>query len=308
MLPTESEAEAQLRRLRIGEPDLEPLVGALRSIRARGDWAASFEHATEVVRRAIGEVESSAPLPRPVESLRGVDRGRFWTLVFAATSDAVHRWHHSRGIPDDVSWATLADLSRHVAQYRRRHDGETGLDTEWWLTLHWRGALYELGRLQFNLYALKTGPGGPLFWYADAELASLPAEFQVGAPALGVHVPVGAQLDAAECDASFRRAASFFPTYFPTETPRLATCTSWLLDAHLADYLPADSNIVRFQQRFTIVPGALEPYTEIFNWVFDRIPESLDELQPRSRLEHAVVDHVRAGHSWQLRTGWLRLG
>src|SRR5262249_35978537 len=136
LLPTESEAEAQLRRLRIGEPDLEPLLGALRGIRARGDWAASFEHAAEVVRREIGDVESSAALPRPVESLRGADLGRFWTLVFAATSDDVHRWHHSRGIPDDVSWATLADLSRHVAQFRRRHHGETGLNTEWWLTLH----------------------------------------------------------------------------------------------------------------------------------------------------------------------------
>src|SRR5262249_44275234 len=153
--------------------------------------------------------------------------------------------------PDDVSWATLADLSRHVAQFRRRHHGETGLNTEWWLTLHWRGALYELGRLQFNLYPLKTGPGGPLFWYSDTELAALAAEVQVGAPALGVHIPVGAQLDVAECDASFRRAATFFPEYFPTETPRLATCTSWLLDAHLADYLPSDSNIVRFQRRFT---------------------------------------------------------
>ena len=35
----------------------------------------------------------------------------------------------------------------------------------------------------------------------------------------------------------------------------VGTCTSWLLDPQLAEYLPAGSNLVRFQRRFELVPG-----------------------------------------------------
>ncbi len=298
-------SEAQLRRLRIADIDLAPLLEAVSALRARADWRSAFAAAADEITAQVGQIDSTAPLSPPTAEI-GELRGRFWTLVFAATADAVHAWHAQRGIADDVSWATLADLGRHVAQHRRR-TGQTGLSTEWWLTLHWRGALYELGRLQFNMYPLKTGPGGPLFWYSNAELAEMPAEFQVGAPVLGVHIPAGSQLDPAECDAAFAHAADFFPRHFPRLASRIATCTSWMLDEQLADYLPADSNIIRFQRRFTMLPGALEPYNEIFNWVFDRIPASMNELDPRTRLEHAVVEHVHAGKQWHLRTGWVAL-
>jgi GNAT-like C-terminal domain/N-acyltransferase N-terminal domain len=300
--------EALLRRLHIADVDIAPLLETLAAVRARAEWSAAFASAVEEVGSQIGLVDLTAPLTALPDDIGAPQRGRVWTLVFAATADAVHAWHRTIGIPNEVSWATLGDLGRHVAQHRRRNGGVTGLSTEWWLTLHWRGALYELGRLQFNMYPLKTGPGGPLFWYSAEELAAMPAEMQVGAPVLGVHIPTGLQLDPAGCDASFHAAAELFPGCFPDRASRIATCTSWMLDEQLAEYLPAESNIVRFQRRFNMVPGALEPYNEIFNWVFDRIPESVDELAPRTTLEHAVVDHVRSGRRWHLRTGWLRLG
>jgi hypothetical protein len=203
--------------------------------------------------------------------------------VFLATIEDIRALHYRLGIPDDISWDTLGDLGIHVARYRRRN-GCTGLDTQWWLALHWRGALFKLGRLQFEVTTTESG-----------------------ARALGIHIPAGGRLDPAECDASFDAASTFFPRYLPEVATRLATCTSWLLDDQLADYLPADSNIIRFQRRFTLVPGGPDEYDEIFRWVFDRPPASLDELSPRTRLERALIQHVRAGKRWRLRTGWLQL-
>jgi hypothetical protein len=301
-LPT----EAQLRRLHIADIDVAPLLETANELRSRPDWLDAFDAAVAEVRSQIGHVDLTTVLTALPASL-GDRSGCVWALVFAATADDVNAWHRAIGVPDEVSWATLADLGRHVAQHRRRNGGVTGLSTEWWLPLHWRGALYELGRLQFNMYPLKTGPGGPLFWYDADELSGMPAEMQVGAPVLGVHIPREGPLKEAECDASFRAAAEFFPRYFPERSSPIATCTSWMLDEQLAEYLPEDTNIVRFQRRFTMVPGALEPYDEIFNWVFDRVPKTLDELTPHTRLEQAVVEHVRRGGKWHLRTGWLRL-
>jgi len=167
--------------------------------------------------------------------------------------------------------------------------------------------LYALGRLQFNPFALRTGPAGPLFWYEGAALEAMSAAFQTGAPVLGVHVPAGSPLDPAACDASFQAAASFFPRFFPEQASRIAVCTSWLLDEQLADYLPAESNIVRFQRRFELVPGARDSNDSVFLWVFDRVPSSVDELQPHTELERVIVQHVRDGHHWRMRTGWLEI-
>lgn len=75
----------------------------------------------------------------------------------------------------------------------------------------------------------------------------------------------------------------------------------------LAEYLPADSNIVRFQRRFR--PAYRPDYDDevILGFVFGRIPASLDDLPRRTTLQRAIVDHLRAGRRWDGGVGWLRL-
>jgi hypothetical protein len=304
-LPGGDEAVELLRRLGVVEPDLAAIVGSLPSPERQPELWWLLERAHELLRRDIGRPEAATWLPSLPSDLGA--RGRcFWVYVFLATAGAVHAWHSERGIAADVSWSTLADLGRHVSRYRRRN-AVTGLDSQFWIGLHFRGGLYELGRLQFNPYRLRTGMAGPLFWYEGEAAAALGAGFQPGDPALGVHVPAGSPLDPAACDESFRTARTFFRRHFPDHACRVATCTSWLLDEQLADHLPSTSNIVRFQRRFELVPGARQDDAEPFRFVFDRAPESLDELSPETELERALVRHVRAGGHWHLRTGWLEL-
>jgi hypothetical protein len=119
-----------------------------------------------------------------------------------------------------------------------------------------------------------------------------------------VHIPEAGPLTPAACDASLRTARPFFEAHFPEHPFRVATCTSWLLDDQLADHLPATSNIVRFQRRFELVPGALDS-DDAFDFVFRRPESAIDELAPRTTLERAIVGHVRGGRRWRLRTGWL---
>jgi hypothetical protein len=149
---------------------------------------------------------------------------------------------------------------------------------------------------------------GPLFWYEGEAAAARGPGFQVGDPVLGLHVPSGSPLSPAECAASLNQAGPFFERHFPDHASPLVTCTSWLLDEQLADYLPPDSNIVQFQRRFELVPGARDHDDEVFRWVFDRLPTaSLDDLSPQTELEHILIRHVRAGGHWRMRTGWLLL-
>jgi hypothetical protein len=102
-------------------------------------------------------------------------------------------------------------------------------------------------------------------------------------------------------------ARGFFAACFPEHQARLGTCTSWLLDEQLADYLRPTSNIVRFQHRFNVARGAAEDSRSTLRFVFDRVPESVEDLPQRTTLEKAIVEHIRKGGTWRTRTGWVEL-
>ena len=190
--------------------------------------------------------------------------------------------------------------------HRRRH-GTTGLDLQWWLVLHFTGAIYELGRLQFHMHHLFRGPAGPPFWPDADEVERLGAGFRAGDAALGIHIPENGHLTPTSCDDSFARAREFFASCFPEHRARLGTCTSWLLDEQLADYLRPTSNIVRFQRRFHLAPGAADDSRGTLRFVFDRVPKSVDDLPQRTTLQRAIVQHIRDGRTWRTRTGWVEL-
>ena len=199
-------------------------------------------------------------------------------------------FHAAREIPDDVSWATLGDLGQNLFENHLIHK-RTGLDVPWWLTLHFRGAIYQLGRLQFERRTLRGAIPG-----TTAEDT-----------ALGVHIPETGPMTPDACDASIAWAHEFFPRHFPEDSPAVATCASWLLDPQLADYLPADSNIVRFQRRFTLRPDkTVADNSGICRFVFHNPAPDLDTVPQRTTLERAIVSHIKNGGSWQVANGWFR--
>jgi GNAT-like C-terminal domain/N-acyltransferase N-terminal domain len=304
-LPSRGEAEAVLRDVGLDEPDLGVILGELPLPGAQPELWWLFERCYHAVRRDIGQpgaLRSWPTLPAPL----GLAGRCFWVWVYLAAVPDLRRWHRDRGIDADVSSDTIADLGRHIRLYRRR-TGNVGFDEQFWLGLHFRGDLFELGRLQFNPYLLATGPAGPLFWYDPAAIATLGDGFRPGDPVLGVHIPESGPLTPSACDASFEAARELFARLFPAQTYRAATCTSWLMDDQLLDYLDPATNIVQFQRRFDLVPGALDADPSPVRFVFHKELSQLDQIVPRTRLEHAIVDHIAAGRHWRMRTGCLRL-
>ncbi|MEV4321145.1 hypothetical protein AB0J37_02835 [Microbispora rosea] len=107
--------------------------------------------------------------------------------------------------------------------------------------------------------------------------------------------------------ASLDEARTFFPRHFPDERYTAFSCGSWLLDPQLRDYLPEDSNIVRFQRRFELEPyeepEGLDADVEVRRFVFPTLTTPLDRLPRRTVLQRAVVDHLKAGRHWYWRRG-----
>ena len=133
-----------------------------------------------------------------------------------------------------------------------------------------------------------------------AELGRLQFEDD-GAGVLSVHIPETGPLTPAFCDASFARARQIFPAH------HTAACTSWLLDPQLADVLPADSNIVGFQRRFEPAGDGEDGNADVLRFVFHTFDPDLDKLAPRTTLERALVEHMRAGGRWRSPRGLTSL-
>jgi hypothetical protein len=148
-----------------------------------------------------------------------------------------------------------------------------------WLTLHARGGLYELGRLQY----------------------------QRGGATIGLHIPESGPMTPQAVAASLDEARVFFPRHFPDERYTAFSCASWLLDPQLLEYLPEDSNIARFQRRFELEPyeepEGLDADVEVLRFVFRTLTTPLDQLPRRTMLQRAIVDHLKAGRHWRWRRG-----
>ena len=150
-------------RQRLADPDLPARLGGWA---CRRDDAVALERAATAVRDRPADVEIIATLAdRLVSQLgdftpdghpavwSGVPVGRDGVLPMLAllvTAPDVADWHARRGVPADTSANTLAELGQQVWIHRLTF-GTFGLHTQDWLTIAWSGALYWLGRLQFNL-------------------------------------------------------------------------------------------------------------------------------------------------------------
>ncbi len=115
-----------------------------------------------------------------------------------------------------------------------------------------------------------------------------------GVAVLHLHIPAGAPLDMEECRRSLMAALDFFPRYYPQTAFAAFACDSWLLDAQLADLLPATANLVRFQRQFYLLP-MLSDGRDALGRVFDEPPADLTRAPRDTALRRAVLDHLLGG-------------
>lgn len=297
-LPAAGELPPVLLKLAVPHQDIDELIAALATIRGSAEAWWLFERCVHALDREIGQLESSAAMPQLPDAMGSLQR-YFYVLVFVALLPRVQAFHRARAIPDEVSWLILADLGRNMSIHRSKY-GSGGLEVPWWIRLHFRGVIYQLGRLQFERATLGKRTGRAI------QAAGLP--YGPGDPVLSVHIPeYFGPLSPEACDNSFASAGRFFARYFPEQPYAIAVCHSWLLDEQLAEYLPASGNIVSFGRRFRSAYRPDDDDTDILEFVF-RLPNaSLDELPQRTSLERAVVEHIRSGRHWHGGAGWLLL-
>lgn len=298
VLPEAAVLPSILRELAVPEEDIGTLVAGMPSPACTPEAWWVLSRAASSLIRYMGMLERPPMFPALPAAIVE-EQPFFFVYVFLATLPHVQAYHTSRNVPASISRATLADLGRSLRAYRRAH-GVGGFDLAFWLTFHFRGMIYQLGRLQFERGTLGRRTG--------RAIAETGLPYNTGYPALAIHVPGDmGPLTPDDCDASIAQAVSFFARHFPEERYELAVCNSWLLDAQLADYLPAGSNIIKFQRRFTPAYRPPPDREWILRFIFGWSDVDLDAAPRRTTLERAVVDHLTAGRDWYGGAGWMKL-
>ncbi|GAA3138967.1 acyltransferase domain-containing protein [Streptomyces rameus] len=296
MLPDADDLPELLLDLAVPHEDINALVAQRRRVTGDPDTLGLLADCVEEVFREPGDTGRTPGLDTLLASAPAELADLFPVYVFLAALPRTRAHHQARGIPAEISRRTLADLGRNIAVHRRRH-GRTGVQARRWLVRHFRGELYQLGRLQFERARI-----GPHTAPAAAGLDAAP-----GTPCLNLHIPdFHGPLTPSACDRSLAMAREFFARHFPEERPTVVLCHSWLLDPQLRRCLPADSNIVRFQARFRIAREIGEPAdTEPVQFVFGDPELPVADLPRRTSVERAVGDHLRAGGHWYVGHGWF---
>lgn len=223
-----------------------------------------------------------------------------WSLL--AVVPEVLQLHRRRGIPESVSRDTLLDLggvmSSHLEVTGQRG---VGLFPLWGPPQSFCGLDYTIGRHSFTRAEIAFGDG-------------------VAGYSLLVHIPPYGPLREQDSRQSIDRAIRFFADHFSDQPIAALVCKSWILDPQLADYLEADSNLVRFQQRFQLLPRVpldddsegdremmrlgLQLTTPHEGALTDN---DLDRVPQTTTLQRAFVRHIWSGRHWHIRTGiiWL---
>ena len=274
--------------------DRTDALAAAAAVLERPAEVAAIQTMAERLVPAIGLIgdpwDGSLPWPWRAEGTDSAyGAGVLELLTLVATADEVRAYHASRGIGGDDSWRALSDLGQQVFVHRLTY-GAFGLHTHDWLRVAWSGALYWLGRLQFNLQRDPLDPG--------AEAA--------GTWVLSTHIPRSGPMTPAEVDASFAAARAFFAEHFADFDVTAFHCHSWLLDPQLAEVLPATSNMALFQRRWTLAGEPANGDEDAVFFTFARRPPvDLAALPRDTTLQRAILDRLADGGHWQVRNGLI---
>ena len=279
---TDPALPSRIRSLGFRDHDVVDVLAAAATVTARKDDLDAIAFMAEQLVSRIGNLQSidGSIWSGPQAHSEAVGTGVLPMLTLLLTAPEVAVFHATRGIRPEVSTATLADLGQQVWVHRLTYH-EFGLHTQGWLLSAWCGALYWLGRLQFELCLENTiADGGRREWV------------------LSTHIPRTGPLKPTLVDESFAEATNFFAQYFPDYPTRDFFCASWMLDPQIAELLP-DSHLAAFQRRWILYGDRQPGNADVLFFVFNRREPTNPESLPRdTALQRAIAERMAAGLNW----------
>jgi hypothetical protein len=290
-----------LERLNLGSEAIDESTEHWSVFQGEDEWVRLLASLLDFVEAARGKIDAPIPIWRDLDEL-GASGRLFYFYLFALSDDGARAFLRREGSPEGVIDSTFDVLARHCATHQRKW-GSIGVDAGWWMLPVLRGEMVQIGSLQFHRVTLGVGTLSPASWFSDD--VDLGVGFRRGDSSLGLHIPQRVDLSPDALDETMREAREVLARLWPAHQRRLATCQTWMLDERLRTYLDANSNIVRFQERFNLPSLWYEDDEDVLDFVFQSPNTPLGELPQSSTLQRAIVDVIGHGGHWRNCTGWF---
>jgi hypothetical protein len=218
-------------------------------------------------------------------ALAGVHRFTVHLLFYICLSKHTKELYIQRGIPYTVYFDSMSDLKWKLFECKKMYD-VWGSACAWWFPRFFDLTRFALGRLQFETVAANAT-------YTKNGYTVNPEDI-----VLNIHIPSSGPLIHEECLASYRIAADFYKDTFG-DKPVVFKCTSWLLYPPHYEFLPKNSNILKFMSDFDIISSYVEENMSFLWRIFytDKF-DDLDAPPLRNLLQRAYIDWLKKGKRW----------
>jgi hypothetical protein len=299
---TASDLTRTLDQTGLAPDKIQEIVNHWRDVQRSSQWSNLLAAGYTMVSIDRGNIDAPLPIWSDLHD-EGAEGRLFYFYLFALCFDETVEFLRRQDTPEHIIDSSMNVLAQHSATYERKW-GNLGVEAGWWMLIVLRGELLQIGSLEFHLVSLGVGTLSPE-WYDENVAQALGPGFRRGDSSLGLHIPQDADFSPEALDRTFDEARAILGRLWPVEHRRLATCRSWIMDDRLVRLLRPDSNLVRFQQRFELVPGWVDGDDDVLDFVF-RLPTiALGDLPQRTSLERAVIAVLERGEHWHTRTGWF---
>ena len=207
-------------------------------------------------------------------------------LLFICLSKHLKTQYESRSIALSIWHDSMLDL-RYKLEECKLVRGVCGMFVAFWMPGWFKMTRFALGRLQFEVVDFGRE------YQKDG--ISLTKESKV----LNMHIPrSGAPLSKELYEDSFARAKTFFATQLDTALIPFV-CHSWLLYPCMTEFVPQNSNVLRFMQEFEILSWDHSDGESLW-CLFDTAERNPARLPTDTSLRRAFVERLQSGG----RVGW----
>jgi hypothetical protein len=116
---------------------------------------------------------------------------------------------------------------------------------------------------------------------------------------INVHIPSGVKLTPENCEYAYSECARIVKRVFPEFKYKAFVCFSWMMDKQLKDMLPPESNIIKFQSRYTTFFRD-KPTDGVLMFVFGYpagVKPDYKDLAEDTSLRRKIKEHLLSGGS-----------
>lgn len=223
------------------------------------------------------------PLIDEMAESSGVSVHTVWGLFLVFAAERAHKDYIAAGISEQVFFDTFADL-RYKTVECMTNKGVFGTFVQFWYPIFYRCDIVKLGRLEYETIT---------YDHPAREVAGI--TLRPGQKVLNIHIPSsGEPFDLNARLQSYKLAYDFFKD-LRGEGPLVCVCHSWLLYPEYRRVLGDSSNIISFQDDFTILEiddGAFQDAWRVFGPAAEGPTEQLPE---DTSMQRVFKKHLLSG-------------